>query len=258
MRDSRISQIDTMHQHARMFGYRKTTLEYTRLFITRQLYYRFRDIHFSDSDLRAFIDAHQAELPASFPIGYTYDLKTTRQGVLDVNKTDTIFPGMHIYPNYIGVPQNQRTYNKILGTLQGHFGTAPGTEDELQKLGQSGVEISAQDAIALAKMIKTHSKNTWRDKTIGAIIDKVAVDFGGKISLKFRTAERSVREGGFIPTGTLAGDALSEARGASLPTLWIMAVRSKQDSLCCAGEKFMYPTFVIPQSFQKLYMFNRG
>ena len=33
VREARISQIDTMHQHARMYGYRNDTLPYTRLFI---------------------------------------------------------------------------------------------------------------------------------------------------------------------------------------------------------------------------------
>jgi hypothetical protein len=37
VREARISQIDTMHQHARMYGYRDDTLPFTRLFIPRQL-----------------------------------------------------------------------------------------------------------------------------------------------------------------------------------------------------------------------------
>jgi len=51
VRTARVSQIDTMHQHARMYGYRTDTLPYTRLFIPRALYYRFRDIHRSEHRL---------------------------------------------------------------------------------------------------------------------------------------------------------------------------------------------------------------
>lgn len=77
VRDSRISQIDTMHQHTRMCGYRRDTLGYTRLYIPRHLYYRFRDIHHSDEDLRSFIERHRAELPVSFPVEFTFNLRTT-------------------------------------------------------------------------------------------------------------------------------------------------------------------------------------
>ena len=41
IREAKVSQIDTMHQHARMYSYRSVTLEYTRLFTPRHLYYRF-------------------------------------------------------------------------------------------------------------------------------------------------------------------------------------------------------------------------
>lgn len=258
IRDSRISQIDTMHQHARMFGYRKKSLAYTRLFIPRHLYYRFRDIHHSDKDLRIFIEKHKAELSTTFPVEYTYDLRTTRPGVLDVNKTDTLRPGMHIFPNYIVIPQNTHTYEKVLSLLRGHFGLTNETEKQMESTKKAGVVITKEEAIALVKPIKTRSQNTWRDKTIGAVIEKITEQLGDEVVLKFRTANRSVRDGGFISTGTLAGDKLKEARENKKPTIWIMAAMTTADSFCGSNQKFMYPTLVIPESFPKLYMFNRG
>ena len=67
VREAKVSQIDTMHQHARMYGYRSVTIEYTRLFIPRHLYYRFCDIYRSDEDLRTYIEKYQS-MPAAFPI----------------------------------------------------------------------------------------------------------------------------------------------------------------------------------------------
>jgi hypothetical protein len=258
IRDSKISQIDTMHQHARMFGYRGKTFEYTRLFIPRHLYYRFRDIHDSDQDLRAFIEKHKDELPATFPVEYTDDLRTTRRGVLDVNRTDTLHPGMHIFPNYIVIPQGDRSYKKVLRLLVSQFDSRSDDTNDLERAAANGKIITADEAIKLVGPIKTKSKNTWQDKTIAAVIRKLAELLGDRIQLRFRNADRLVRDEGFISTGTLAGDRLQAARAEEVPTLWIMAARSVAGSFCGEGKLFMYPTLVIPDRMEKLYMFNKG
>jgi hypothetical protein len=258
VRDSRVSQIDTMHQHARMYGYRERTLAYTRLFIPRHLYYRFRDIYSSDVDLREFIDGHRNELPGTFPIEFTFNLRTTRPGVLDVNKIDTLNPGKQIYPNYVIVPQKQRSYTKVLGLLGAHFHIAGGNETQIEAQAAGGVEIDAAAAVALVGLISTRSKNTWRDSSIATIVRKVAQAFEGRIMLRFRTADRRVGDDGFISTGTLSGDELREARAADSPTLWIMAARTTAASAGGAGQRFMYPTLVIPSRYPSLFMFNRG
>lgn len=257
VRAARVSQIDTMHQHARMFGYRERTLAYTRLFIPRFLYYRFRDIHESDVDLRAFIENHQAH-PETFPIEYSFGLRTTRTGVLDVNKVDTLNPGKQIYPNYVIAPQDRRSYSRVLQILGSHFGMEGGTADQIVERAREGVEIDPDAAEELVRLIKTRSKNTWRDRSIVTVIRKVAESFDNRIILRFRTAKRRVDAGGFISTGILFGGALTAARRADSPTLWIFAATTAARSEGGEGVQFMYPTFVIPNSFNKLFMFNSG
>jgi hypothetical protein len=260
VRDSKISQIDTMHQHARMYGYRKKTLSYTKLFIPRHLYYKFRDIHDSDKDLRAFIEKYKSELPSSFPIEYTYDLRTTRPGVLDVKKTDTLRPKMHLFPNYVTVPQEVRSYQKVLEIIRKHFGFT-NSEDENQmdtRTSKAGIIITKEQAIEIVKGIKTKSKNTWRDKTISAVITKVSDHYGGQVKLRYRTADRTVDSDGFFSTGAISGPELTESRAESMPTLWIMAVKTTAGSNAGAGKKFIYPSFIVPENFPKLFMFNRG
>lgn len=258
VRDTRISQIDTMHQHARMYGYRSEKLAYTRLFIPRHLYYRFRDIHHSDEDLRGFIDQHRVDLPTTFPVEYAFNLRTTRPGVLDVGKIDTLRPGMQIFPNYIIIPQQCRAYEIVLEQLREHFNLPTGSPDEIERRARQGVEIDTEAATALVAPIRTNSRNTWRDRTITAVIEKVAERFEDRIMLRFRTANRRIREGGLISTGTLSGDEVNTARLIAVPTLWIMAAQTTADSAVGAGLRFMYPTFVIPALFPSLFMFNRG
>lgn len=258
VREARMSQIDTMHQHARMYGYRSGTLRYTRLFIPRHLYYRFRDIHHSDEDLRAFIEEHRNELPATFPVEVAFNLRATRQGVLEVGKIDTLQPGMHIYPNYIVVPQDPRVYARVLARLRTGFSAPDGTPQQIEQRALAGREISSATAVSLVTPIRTGSKNTWRDSTIADVIEKIASAFNDRVLLRFRTAERTIRENGFISTGTLSGDELRAAREAPIPTLWIMAATTTDRSDAGGGHAFMYPTFVIPARFPSLFIFNRG
>jgi Z1 domain len=259
VRSTQISQIDTMHQHARMYGYRSNTLAYTRLFIPRHLYHRFRDIHHSDEDLRTFIEEHRAGLPTTFPVEFGYNLRATRQGVLDVGKIDTLRPGMQVFPNAIILPQVARAYRTILDQLRDHFGVNNGTPQTIEAAAGQGVLVSKDQAIALVNLIRTGSKNTWRDSTIADVIEKVTDAFEGQILLRFRTANRRIREGGSIPTGILSGDEVNTARITETPTLWIVAATASIESEeGMAGENFMYPTFVIPNAFPSLFMFNRG
>lgn len=258
VREARISQIDTMHQHARMYGYRSGTLPYTRLFIPRHLYYRFRDIHRSDADLRRFVEQHISRLPTTFPVQVAFNLRATRQGVLEVGKIDTLQPGMHIYPNHIVVPQNARAYARVLEQIRTLLGLPDGTPDEIERRASGGALISSDAAVALVVSIRTQSRNTWRDGTIADVMRKVAGAMRNQVTFRFRTADRTIRENGFISTGTLSGEELRVARAAVVPTLWIMSATTTPGSAPGGGHRFIYPTFVIPDAFPNVFMFNRG
>lgn len=257
VRDSRISQIDTMHQHARMYGYRSGTIAYTRLFIPRHLYYRFRDIHHSDAELRMFIQQHLA-LPSTFPVEYTPALRPTRTGVLDVKRTDTLSPGQQIYPNYIALPQKPESYKKVLQSLCKLAKLSHASEDELETRFKRAIVASPASASKLIKPIKTRSKNTWQDRTIDAVIKTVAQRFDNQVLVRFRTADRTVRSGGFISTGTLSGAEVTAAKRGARPTLWVMSALATPSSEVAPGQRFMYPTFVIPDQLKHLFVFNRG
>jgi len=248
-----------MHQHARMYGYRSGTLAYTRLFTTRRLYFRFRDIHQSDEELRNYIIKNLAKSPSTFPIEYTYGLRTTRPGVLDAKKIDAVVPGKQIYPNYIALPQSTKKYEEILSLLHKTFKTNKDlSEKEFEKIGRRGVQIGPATAIALVELIKTKSKNIWRDNTIAEVMKKVAGKYRGRLTLRFRTAKRTVDKQGYLETGTLFGGDVTTAQAATIPTLWIMAVTTLPGSGAGNGRRFMYPTFIVPNRFPKLFMYNRG
>ncbi|AYB30977.1 Z1 domain-containing protein [Chryseolinea soli] len=250
------SQIDTMHQHARMFGYRLKTLPYTRLFITKALYYRFRDIHYSDTGLRGFIFNNSTQNPSAFPVEFSPGLRATRRGVLDINATDVIWSGVQIYPNYIKLPQTLNTYRSVLGMISQELGGITDLK-EMDKRGRTGAKISTDRAIEIVAMIKTRSQNSWHDKTIDSVLEKLQQRLGNNVNLKFRLASRNVEEGGFLSSGTLSGDEQKQARADSIPTLWIMAVTGKKGSPVSENKTFVYPTIVVPNVFKQAFVFSK-
>lgn len=255
VRSARTSQIDTMHQHARMFGYRTKTIKYTRLFITKNLYDRFRNIHISDTGLRNFLMKH---LDAqTFPVEFAQGLRPTRKSVLDVNSTEIVYEGMQIYPNYLKLPQSKTVYNSVMHHIKGLLGTT--NEEELQKKGKSGVIIPIEKAIEIVSHIRTKSQNVWHDKTIVDVLKKLddKLDNGSGILLKFRRAKRTIEAGGLLSQGTISGKEQNDGRLNIRPTLWIMDVIGNADSATGSNEKFVYPTVIVPNSLPQVFVFSK-
>lgn len=255
VRSARSSQMDTIHQHARMFGYRKKTLPYTRLFTTRDLYYRFRDIHYSDSGLRHFIQQHISSFPNAFPVEVSYGLKATRKGVLDVNTTESIYPGMQIYPNYMKLPQAPGAYKKIMKMVDIALNAKNPTERE--STGKKGCTISTEEVIKIVSLIKTKSSNSYNNKTIGAVIQKLSQRLSTDFLLKYRKADRTVGENGFLSQGTISGMEQNKGRQNSKPTLWIMSVSVKKNGKPGNNEVFAFPTIIVPNRLPKVFVFSK-
>jgi hypothetical protein len=81
VREAKVSQMDTVWQHARMFGYRAEYLDYMRIFLPPQLATRFREIHDGEEALRRSIqngDSTNTKL-----IRLPNSSRATRPNVLD-------------------------------------------------------------------------------------------------------------------------------------------------------------------------------
>lgn len=255
VRNARTTQMDTVHQHARMFGYRKKTLPYTRLFITNDLYYRFRDIHYSDKGLREFIETHIMSFPDSFPVEISAGLNPTRKGVIDIDSTETILPGMQIYPNYMKIPQPSPVYRKIIKLVDTEL--AAGSVAQRKSKGKEGKVITVDRAIEIASLIKTKSKNSWNNKTIAGVIRKLSQRLGTDFILKYRESDRAIGENGFLAQGTISGAEQETGRKETRPTLWLMSVTGKPESKIGAGETFIFPTIIVPNSLPKAFVFSK-
>jgi hypothetical protein len=255
VREAKVTQMDTMYQHARMFGYRKDTLPYTRVFLPPQLYERFHQIFLSDEDLRRFIEEHKDSLE-TWPVRIAQDIRPTRGSVLDARKVDILLPGKQLFPNYplYKSPRASGVSAKVHKNLKRLF---PNYQDRVN--GRSGKRITTREAEELLSLVKTHGTNVWNDKKIPAILSYLSQQFKNGVILKYRKAERSAGDEGLLFTGILSGDQVRSDASGKDPVLWIFETRFKPGTAPqdWDGQAFVYPTLVLPKQAE-LVVFNKS
>ena len=254
VREAKTTQMDTMYQHARMFGYRKSTLPYTRVFLPPQLYDRFRQIFISDENLRAFIDENKGAFD-TLPVRIAANIRATRSCVLDARKVEVLVPGKQIYPNYpfFSAPLAGRIAGKLRKKLGELF---PAYASE----GRKGTRISTDQAQQLVSLAKTCGTNAWIDKKVPTILSYLGQQFKNGVILKYRQANRNPGDAnGLLEQGVLTGaDVTADGAGDS-PVLWIFEMKFKGGNRPASwdGTKFFYPTLVLPKA-SPLVVFNKS
>lgn len=95
-RQAKRTNMDTMLQHARMYGYREKDLDVTRLFVTHDVEERFRLINESEQTLRDVIERYPNEEYYGILIGE--NLNATRKNVLNPNNIGAYAGGSSCFP----------------------------------------------------------------------------------------------------------------------------------------------------------------
>lgn len=95
-RQAKRTNMDTMLQHARMYGYRQDNLDVTRLFVTPEVEERFRLINESEQALWEIIKQHPNEEYRGFNIGKK--LNATRKNVLNPYNVGAYAAGTSYFP----------------------------------------------------------------------------------------------------------------------------------------------------------------
>src|SRR5690606_36351539 len=96
LRQARVSQMDTMHQHARMYGYRQHLMPFTRVFLPQTLALRFRQLHEGEQGLRDLLGNDGSG--RTIPVEVAGDLRPTRSNILDIGAISAYRPGQQVYP----------------------------------------------------------------------------------------------------------------------------------------------------------------
>jgi hypothetical protein len=254
VREAKTTQMDTMYQHARMFGYRKSTLPYTQVFLPPQLYDRFRQIFVSDEDLRKFIEENKGAFD-TLPVRIAANIRATRSCVLDARKVEVIVPGKQIYPNYpfFSAPQAGLIAAKVRSKLSELF---PAYAVD----GREGIEISTVQAQQLVSLIKTNGTNVWNDRKVPMILSYLGQHSKKGVVLKYRQAERSPGDDrGLLEQGVLTGSVVTADSSGDRPVLWVFEMRFTAGNGPAGwdGTQFFYPTLVLPKK-SPLVVFNKS
>jgi len=93
-RDARSKKMDTVHQHARIFGYRKDLLEVTRIYMPKEIFENYCNIFCADEATRQAI-LNDSENP---PVFVGRGMVPTRSDVLDTSNIEVFRPGHQSYP----------------------------------------------------------------------------------------------------------------------------------------------------------------
>ncbi|HSE49581.1 MAG TPA: Z1 domain-containing protein, partial [Terriglobales bacterium] len=92
LRRARTTQMDTMLQHARMYGYRQPLMPYTRVFLPLSLATRFHHIHEAEQALRGLLRSPVGTKPT--PVELAQNLVATRSTILDGGALAAYRPGL--------------------------------------------------------------------------------------------------------------------------------------------------------------------
>src|SRR5262249_50907423 len=95
LRRARTTQMDTMLQHARMYGYRQRLIPYTRVFLPLSLATRFHQIQETETALRNLLAESVGGTPV--PVELAQNLVSTRPNILDGRAIGAYRPGQQLY-----------------------------------------------------------------------------------------------------------------------------------------------------------------
>jgi hypothetical protein len=242
LRRAKVSQMDTMLQHARMFGYRQPLMPYTRVFLPERLALRFHRIHTAEQHLRELLA--DPERSARIPVEVSEGLRATRPAVLDMRSILAYTPGQHLYPTAPLVSKRaHEDHERARAETLKLGGAFPDERDQHEP-----VPISIDDMVGLLLLLPYDSsdEDTWDPKAIQSVLRSNASRFGGQGILYCRRMKRTR-----FRQGALSGDELKRLRSLGKPVLCVFLDTGRKYKDMRGHEfddDFVYPSLVLPDS----------
>jgi hypothetical protein len=241
LRQARATQMDTMLQHARMYGYRGDILPYVRVFLPQSLALRFRDIHDTETRLRELLDARLSS--TRIPVSVVGQLRPTRPGILETRSLGAYVPGQQVYP--LEVEHSPTS----LGTLTERL------ERFLRDLGVSVdgpefLEVGIGEIVEIIQMIRVADPGSWDSEAIVGVLRSIGQLYGGRGFIRARSFRPNRLA---LPTGAASSAEQQGARRLDAPALLLF--RCSGDYPPWEGAPFWYPTVVFPPSMPT-HVFN--
>jgi len=238
LRRAKVSQMDTVLQHARMFGYRKPLMPYTRVFLPDSLGARFHFIHVAERNLRQQLAMSGGE--GLVTVETMSALRPTRLNVLDTRNLAAYEPGHHIYPGAADFSRKALARNaEIEAAVKRLMGGA------LQQ--STLVPAPMSELIALIALLPFDRDlaNMWDPERLTELLNRLSHRFNDRGFVFYRTMRRTKLT---LATGALSGDELEEARKQSGPVLCVFRDFGEGLKGPYSKQEYWYPSLVLPLS----------
>lgn len=241
LREPKTGQMDTMLQHARMYGYRAKIMPWTRVFLPELLAYRFHEIHDIERRLRRQLS--NADMGRPIAVEKAPNLNPTRRAVLDPNYIDSFDAEDQIYPLYPDFTLTPTAYERIGQTIKRLL------DGDLGTVGPHPIPFDA--LLALVDDFPFDSSkgsSKWIPGVIRRVLEKQRERCDGRAYLYSRSMSRRKP---FLATGALEGKVLKELRDLDGPTFCAF----RDDGTAMREHKIMkywYPTVVLDKNTPSL------
>jgi hypothetical protein len=252
-RDAKQKTMDTVHQHARMFGYRKELLDVTRLFLPEHILDDFRAIHESDEGMREVIDENTGKIKLT-PVWVGRKLRPTRANALNPAAIGAFTPGSSIYPRdplwkASEVKKHTEALDKLLSKFQG--------EDEYHP-----VDIDSLIEIISEMPSRSCSGYVWEDERVKQALQAMKAEGIHKGILNVRRGKKS--DGLDLSNQTMrpwvSGFAQSQwlskprQKYTDVPVLVVMYEKGEKQK-SWDDQPLYLPTLILPKN-KFVFMFN--
>lgn len=237
VREAKTSQMDTVWQHARMFGYRQGYLPYIRIYLPLRLAARFQQIHLAEEGLRQQLargDAAELVL-----IRVPTASRPTRPNALEAGAVRSVEAGREqIFPFFLAKDADAAAI--VLDLL--HINGVP--IDSVQENRATKVPLDAARALIDAVLIRDDDGGLWDASAIIALLDNYREKLAGEMVVYVRRLESEPPPQGWI-RGRLAGREITTLQEASptAPSLALLYYGENKDR-----PEAWYPTLVMPAS----------
>jgi hypothetical protein len=242
MRSARSTQMDTMLQHARMFGYRQEHKSLIRVFLPRTSIERFVDIVQSEKYLRALIRSAPA---GAIPVRVAQNLNATRRNILDTGSLDAYRGGSQIYPyepEHAPGALNGLT-ERISATL-----VEKAFRGDIRHRDPVEIDWSLFADLVRSVRIRDSDESRWiADALVNVAHSLQRDESGGPGPLPLLWVRDTERRGPRLLTGVAGGDDPSSNNARFSDRLVLMMfLHSGSRDLGWSGVPFWFPTVLLP------------
>jgi hypothetical protein len=237
VREAQVSQMDTVWQHARMYGYRQSFMEFIRVFLPRAVARRFRDIHETEEDLRELLRLEATG--ENVPIKLATGTRAARRNATEPAALRVVRGGLQqLYPLYL-VEDAARAaqIRQMLEAADVPIAPGEGRADRA-----TPVPLDLVFDLINTVPVATDDPGRWNPDVISAIIESSRDQYAGQCHVYVRRLQTEAEpDQGWI-RGRLGGPEITFIRNAArgVPALALLYSGSMD------APRAWYPTLVLP------------